>query len=55
MKLPFHSTYAEAEARQLFLLRGSSGTFEFSVKNASARDEMNKVCPVLIGDTVIIQ
>lgn len=51
--LHFHPTYADAEPEELFLIKGSAGTFEISVPNASAHAKQPEV--FVVGKKIRIQ
>ena len=51
LELPYYPAYALAPANDLFLITGSNGTLEISVKNRSAASTL----PAQVGDRVTIE
>jgi len=49
-KIPFYPTYAEAKNAGLFVITGSSGTLEISIRNGSAQESLN----LSVGDAITI-
>ena len=50
IKMPFYKTYEEAKAGSLFLIKGSSGTLEISIKNKKAIEAL----PINVGCKITI-
>ena len=49
-ELPFYNTYESAPSDRLFLIKGSSGTLEMSVKNSNASNKLK----LKVGDKIRI-